>query len=462
MGVVRWWSSVGSHRHRQSVRRASTLLNRISSTWPTLARCDLGGLSQPLLDALQKSLHQPDLALILRDPEDGVFRVCTRSAFQERDLSRVQFAQDSPLIRHFAAHPVPAHYGQLRKVPWLSVLPKQMQEPMAMLEGRLFVPLSANGALVGLLALRDRKTKPMRRAGYGLGARDLSRPAGTTDNGEPGHQSEKPSELSAPSLEEPKRAEQVHQMDQTTKVIAHDLNNILTTILAHAQLLEDEGAGDELQGHTGAIRQAARDGAESVRRMRGLTKHPSDPTSGRVEVNDLVRSTLQMIAPRWRQGRISDSCLLEGRSLYGLTSEANTGAGDLPRPPREVAVSLRPAGYVWGSAADLRRVLTNIIDNAIDSLPAEHGRIEIDTSRDNQWARIMVKDNGVGMSPEICGRIFEPLFTTKGDPGHGLGLSISQSIVALHGGKLGVQSEKGAGSTFTISLPLARSEVGPS
>ena len=113
-----------------------------------------------------------------------------------------------------------------------------------------------------------------------------------------------------------------------------------------------------------------------------------------------------------------------------------------------------------GSPTELRRVLTNILTNAVESLPQQNGRIDITSGRDRCHAVIKVSDNGAGISHELRGRIFEPYFTTKARRGRGLGLSICQSIVSSHGGILEVESKEGCGSTFTILLPQAESETG--
>jgi signal transduction histidine kinase len=80
-----------------------------------------------------------------------------------------------------------------------------------------------------------------------------------------------------------------------------------------------------------------------------------------------------------------------------------------------------------------------------------------------QWVDIRFEDNGCGMSPAHCARVFEPFFSTKAPGseagGTGLGLSISHSIIEKHGGTLSVQSEEGKGSVFTVSLPAARGEA---
>jgi two-component system cell cycle sensor histidine kinase/response regulator CckA len=70
-----------------------------------------------------------------------------------------------------------------------------------------------------------------------------------------------------------------------------------------------------------------------------------------------------------------------------------------------------------------------------------------------------VRDEGTGMSDDVQARLFQPFFTTKGDRGSGLGLSVCRNIAKRHGGKLAVQSAPGAGATFTLSLPPAPAEI---
>jgi signal transduction histidine kinase len=67
--------------------------------------------------------------------------------------------------------------------------------------------------------------------------------------------------------------------------------------------------------------------------------------------------------------------------------------------------------------------------------------------------RVDMRDTGVGMSPEVASRIFEPFYTTK-EQGSGLGLAISYGIIEAHGGQILVTSRPGEGTTFTILLPV--------
>ncbi|MBC8876466.1 MAG: histidine kinase [Planctomycetes bacterium] len=106
----------------------------------------------------------------------------------------------------------------------------------------------------------------------------------------------------------------------------------------------------------------------------------------------------------------------------------------------------------------ISQVFLNLINNAGDAIDGT-GTITLATHHDDSCIRITVSDNGAGMPAEIMEKIFVPFFTTKDvGKGTGLGLSISSSIVESMGGRIEVQSVQGAGSSFTVVLPLAESE----
>ena len=109
-------------------------------------------------------------------------------------------------------------------------------------------------------------------------------------------------------------------------------------------------------------------------------------------------------------------------------------------------------------AGQLNQVFMNLLTNASDSI-VEQGDIWIDTSIEDENARISIRDSGSGIKPEDINRIFDPFFTTKEvGKGTGLGLSISYGIVERHEGRIEVESEEGKGSTFTVIVPLKLSQ----
>jgi len=112
------------------------------------------------------------------------------------------------------------------------------------------------------------------------------------------------------------------------------------------------------------------------------------------------------------------------------------------------------AATVKGDSGRLAQVFLNLIANAREAM-TDGGRLTVEVRADNSTVEVRFSDTGVGIAPEDRERIFEFLYTTKGDKGTGYGLSISRDIVAEHGGRIEVESEPGRGSTFAVVLPRA-------
>jgi len=108
---------------------------------------------------------------------------------------------------------------------------------------------------------------------------------------------------------------------------------------------------------------------------------------------------------------------------------------------------------------ELNQVFINLLVNAAQAIPGQ-GAILLRTFQEDHWACAAITDTGQGMSAEVRQRIFEPFFTTKPvGQGTGLGLSTSYHIVVnKHGGQLLVDSREGAGTTFTVRIPLGAGE----
>jgi hypothetical protein len=104
----------------------------------------------------------------------------------------------------------------------------------------------------------------------------------------------------------------------------------------------------------------------------------------------------------------------------------------------------------------MRQVLINLIQNGLDSMP-NGGELTMLTRAQQDHVEIVVADTGQGMAEDILESLFQPFFTTKVG-GTGLGLSVSQKIIHDHGGDIAVRSKPGAGSSFTISLPIPQGE----
>jgi signal transduction histidine kinase len=109
---------------------------------------------------------------------------------------------------------------------------------------------------------------------------------------------------------------------------------------------------------------------------------------------------------------------------------------------------------ITGQVSSLNQVWTNLIDNAIDALPASGGELTVRVRPQAGRLAVSVLDNGSGITPEVLGHIFEPFYTTKPlGEGTGQGLDIAQRIVQEHGGRL--EATSGPGRTeFTAWLPI--------
>ncbi len=109
--------------------------------------------------------------------------------------------------------------------------------------------------------------------------------------------------------------------------------------------------------------------------------------------------------------------------------------------------------------AQLNQVFLNLLTNAVQAITHDRGKIKISTRQEGTNAVVKVSDNGIGIQPEHLNKIFEPFFTTKEiGKGTGLGLSIVYKIIEKHGGKISVDSTVGKGSTFTVTLPIERTD----
>lgn len=148
-------------------------------------------------------------------------------------------------------------------------------------------------------------------------------------------------------------------------------------------------------------------------------------------------------------------------SLGGLAGEVAEG---LKTMAEGKGISLRvesqpPLILAWADRTKIAQVMLNLLGNAVKFTPPG-GSVQIEiTENDNGWAQVSVTDTGVGIAPDQALHVFEEFYQVShaGVPtrGNGLGLTISKRLVELHGGKIWLSSEVGAGSTFSFTVPLA-------
>jgi signal transduction histidine kinase len=117
---------------------------------------------------------------------------------------------------------------------------------------------------------------------------------------------------------------------------------------------------------------------------------------------------------------------------------------------------------IKGDLESLERAIGAVMDNAI-KFSLDGGTIRIDVSKQDSRVVVKIVDQGIGITPEALGRVFDRFWRTEEHEGHlfggvGLGLAIAKQVVEQHAGEIQVESEPGRGSTFVIDLPLYSSK----
>lgn len=222
--------------------------------------------------------------------------------------------------------------------------------------------------------------------------------------------------------------EKLAAMGTATARILHQVKNPLQTIVLHADLLLDEGI-------------------------------IGDPVSRREVCEAIVGESQRLVA------------MLNELSVYASGSRRALAREPLPlhdmlrhlarQEEREgeergirVDASAISEATILGDAYYLRQALDNLIRNACEAMSGQEGALlMLGVEPVGSVAAVRVADNGPGIPPERLDGLFQPFVSTKGK-GMGLGLSICKEIVEAHGGQIEVRSEPGAGTTFTLLLPL--------
>jgi signal transduction histidine kinase len=231
--------------------------------------------------------------------------------------------------------------------------------------------------------------------------------------------------------------ERLRALGQMASGIAHDINNAISPIALYTEaMLERETLSERARGYLTTIQRAVDDVAQTLGRMREFYRPPEQELNlGDLELNPLVQQVIDLTRSRWQD-------LAQQR---GIMIELETRlADDLPT--------------IRGAENEIRDALTNLIFNAVDALP-QGGTIEIRTRAGTlrgpgteACAHLEVIDSGTGMDEETRRRCLEPFFTTKGERGTGLGLSVVYGMAKRHGADLDIDSAEGRGTTIRLTF----------
>ncbi|UCD58739.1 MAG: PAS domain S-box protein, partial [Candidatus Hydrogenedentota bacterium] len=231
-----------------------------------------------------------------------------------------------------------------------------------------------------------------------------------------------------------KRTEQLREkneeLEMFTYFISHDLQAPLRTIEGFSRtLVEDLGdrLEDERREELLALGRAAENMHELIEDMM---------TYARLGIQDFSKTEVSLKS-------------VLNNSQFELIEDIKKRGADIR--------VLGPLPVVRGHERTLVRLMTNLISNAIKFVPPERRpEVCIGATRSGNRVRVSVQDNGIGIAPEYrekIFRMFERLHSRHEYPGTGVGLAIVKKAVELHGGKVGVESEHGKGSTFWFEIP---------
>lgn len=226
-------------------------------------------------------------------------------------------------------------------------------------------------------------------------------------------------------LSETKRLSDIGMLAAT---VAHELRNPLAVIRLAAYSLRKKAANPLLEQHLNNIEKKIMESDQIINNLLFYSrlKHPDYK---KVSIYEILQECVNMATEKFCEYQV-----IVKRSYESI---------------KDIFIEADPL--------QMKEVFNNMLDNAYESLAAKKGFIEVSAGYELSKKEIAVifKDSGIGISPADLKKIAGPFFTRK-TKGTGLGLTVSYQIIELHRGKISVESDEGAGTTFVITLPVGR------
>lgn len=236
-------------------------------------------------------------------------------------------------------------------------------------------------------------------------------------------------------------------------MMIHDLKQPLFSLMANLEFVREVAtASGELREALDYLQLDPGRRTMLGETLNDLPKIVDDMTASSSHLADLLARLRDFTRPRDARAPLATDPLPVVRHALAVCQKLVIGTStaiDYKGP-----VALPP---VRMSATELTQVLLNLVANGAQAVAARGGptgAISISARTDDGMLELAVKDDGVGMTPEVLSRVGTPFFTTR-DEGTGLGLAQCQRLVGTAGGRLRIESEAGKGTTVTILLPLA-------
>ena len=393
---------------------------RVTRLWPPAT------VQRRIADLYAGLLQSDAVAFHLVD-EDHLVRVEVRGEGMDSLLPEKVAMGKGPIGR-VAATGEPLAIMDLTARGWLDPAERESAARLGMRAG-LAVPVRAGDRLVGVLTALTSQAAAFSEDDVAVASTFAAQAGIAVENSRLYAELERALEGVQKSQDQLVQVERLRALGEMAAGVAHDFNNLLAVVMLRTELLLARGQAPAVAESLTMIRQAAHDGAQTVRRIQEFTRTRSTRPFGRVDMQQVLREVVELARPRWRDQAQS----------RGVTYDVRVEAGKVP--------------LVAGTAEELREALLNLLNNALDSMPAG-GTFTFRAEAEGDRVVVRAADGGCGMSEETRRRVFEPFFTTKGAQGNGLGLAVVWGIMARHGGEITVESTLGQGTTFTIRLPI--------
>jgi PAS domain S-box-containing protein len=232
-----------------------------------------------------------------------------------------------------------------------------------------------------------------------------------------------------PLQERLRRDEHLAMLGRLASALSHEIRNPLNAIFLHVEVLEEE------------FQQPSPDSPAQI------ADSLADIKTEINRLNDLVQDYLSL-------ARLS-ALQREPQPLGAVVESFAAEIQEMVESQRVTLhlQGLEALGEVLLHQNAFRRVLINLVNNAIDAMP-EGGAITLRGRQEDGWAYLEIQDTGAGITPEQSPLLFTPFHSTKPN-GTGLGLYVVQQIITAHEGEIAVSSTSARGTTFTIKLPIS-------